>query len=575
MHADFLFYPRQSAQSASSAFYSYFPFKAIKLERIQATMRKFLALLFVVILLAACAAPAPSAAPAAEDAAAVAGEPVRGGQLVRAMTGEPAQIDPQGAASSGLSLVLPYLFDTLVIRDVDNSIHPLLAESWESSDDDKTITMKLKPGVVFQDGTPLNAEAVKFTFERFQEKGMASPIYSGIREIAGIEAVDDLTVRFTFDQPAPAFWSTLTMPYAAIISPTTAQTVDAAGEGHQVGTGPFKLGEWLTGQSLTLVANPDYTWGPGEIVENTGAPYLSEIVFKVIPDATTQLAALEAGEVDVIFVNQPAHLPRLAAMPGVVSEELVLNSLIYLGYNAAKPPFDEPLVRQALAYAVDKAQIVDIALGGLGKQAFAPLPPTLPGFDASLQENELGYDPEQAKTLLQEAGFTQTANGGWERDGVALKGLLLTSNRAPNEAIATLIQSQLQAIGVPVEIQQLDSRAVMDATTAGAFDLLLWRFEWSDPDGLRIFLGSDAIGGTNRTAYSNPEVDALLNQAAHETDEAARAALYLDAQKLILADAPWQPLYNPVDVMAMRAAVHGIKIGYMGRMLVNDAWVEQ
>jgi ABC-type transport system substrate-binding protein len=100
--------------------------------------------------------------------------------------------------------------------------------------------------------------------------------------------------------------------------------------------------------------------------------------------------------------------------------------------------------------------------------------------------------------------FTQTADGGWERDGVALQGLLLTSNRAPNEAIATLIQSQLQAIGVPMEIQQLDSRAVMDATTAGAFDLLLWRFEWSDPDGLRIFLGSDAIGGTNRTAYSNP-----------------------------------------------------------------------
>ncbi len=537
-------------------------------------MRKYLALLFVMILLAGCAAPAPAVAPAAEDAPVAAGEPVRGGQLVRAMTGEPAQIDPQGAASSGLSLVLPYLFDTLVIRDVDNSIHPLLAESWESSDDHKTITMKLKPGVVFQDGAPLNAKAVKFTFERFKEKGMASPIYSGIKEIAGIEAVDDLTVRFTFDQPAPAFWSTLTMPYAAIISPTTAQEVDAAGEGHQVGTGLFKLGEWLAGQSLTLAANPNYAWGPGEIVENTGAPYLSEIVFKVIPDATTQLAALEAGEVDVIFVNQPAHLAKLAAMPGVMSEEIVLNSLIYLGYNAAKPPFDEPLVRQALAHAVDKTQIVDIALGGLGKQAFAPLPPTLPGFDASLQENELGYAPEQAKTLLQEAGFTQTADGGWERDGVALKGLLLTSNRAPNEAIATLIQSQLQKIGIPMEIQQLDSRAVMDATTAGAFDLLLWRFEWSDPDGLRIFLGSDAIGSTNRTAYSNPEVDALLNQAAHETGEAARAALYLDAQKLILADAPWQPLYNPVDVMAMRDAIKDIKIGYMGRMLVNDAWVE-
>lgn len=535
-------------------------------------MRKLFALLFVIVLLAGCAATAPSAV---QPTAATAGEPVRGGRMVRAMTSEPAQIDPQGPPNSGLSLVLPYLFDTLIIRDVDNTIHPLLAESWEMSDDDKEVTMKLRPGVTFQDGTPLDAAAVKFTFDRFKEKGVASPIYGGIQEIGDIEVVDDLTVRFTFAEPAPTFWSTLTMPYAGIISPTAAQQVDAAGTGHHVGTGPFKLGEWLAGQSITLVANPDYAWGPAGVVENTGAPYLNELVFKVIPDATTQLAALEAGEVDVIFVNQPAHLARLEAMPDVVTDNLVLNSLIYLGFNAQKPPFDEPLVRQALAHAVDKAAIIKIALGGLGNQAFAPLPPTLPGFDPSLAASELGYDPEQAKTLLQDAGFTQNADGGWERDGTPLQGLLLTSNRAPNDAIATVIQSQLKAIGVPVEIQQLDSRAVMDATTQGAFDLLLWRFEWSDPDGLRIFLGSDAIGSTNRTAYSNPEVDAILNQAAHETDEATRVADYVDAQKLILADAPWQPLYNPIDVMAMRDAVHGIKIGYMGRMLINDAWVDQ
>ena len=173
---------------------------------------------------------------------------MRGGRLVRAMTAEPAQIDPQGAPSSGLSLVLPYLFDTLVIRDVDNSIHPLLADSWATAADGKTITMTLKPGVLFQDGTPLTAEAVKFTFERFKAKGVASPIYGGIQEIGAIEVVDDLTVRFTFAKPAPTFWSNITMPYAGIISPTAAQTVDAAGTGQQVGTGAFKLGEWLAGQ---------------------------------------------------------------------------------------------------------------------------------------------------------------------------------------------------------------------------------------------------------------------------------------------------------------------------------------
>lgn len=556
-------------------------------------MRKVFVLFLVTALMAGCAAPTtggpavvtvetepaqPAAEQAVEPAAAqpeaAAPEPVKGGRLVRAMTSEPAAIDPQGAASSGLSLVLPYLFDTLVTRDADGSLHPLLAESWQTSDDGKAITIRLKPGVTFHDGSPLTAEAVKLTFERYQEKGIKSPIYGAVKEIGAVEVVDELTVRFTFDQPSATFWSTITMPYAGILSPASIAAVDASSDGHLVGSGPFMLGEWLAGQSLTLTANPGYTWGPS-FMENQGAPHLSELVFKVIPEATTQMAALEVGEVDVIFVNQPSHLEKLAANPELLTEEMVLNSLIYLGYNSQKGPFSEPLVRQALSHAVDKQQILDIALGGLGQLAYTPLPPTLLGFDPDLKQYELGFDLERARALLEEAGFEATGDGGWQRDGQPLTGLLLTSNRAPNESIATVLQSQLKALGVPVEIQLLDSKGVQDATSAGAFDLLLWRFEWNDPDGLRIFLGSDAIGSTNRTFYSNPEVDALLQQAAHELDPAARHELYVQAQQLILQDAPWQPLYNPVDVMAARAAVHGVKIGYMGRMLVNDAYVEQ
>ncbi len=494
----------------------------------------------------------------------------QGGTLVRAMTSEPAQIDPQGAPSSGLSLALPYLFDTLVVRDLDNSLHPLLAESWDVADDGKTITFKLKKGLKFHDGTPLNAEAVKFTFERFKETGAASPIYGGVTQIAGIEAVDDLTVRFSFEQPAANFWSTISMPYAGIISPASAQKVAAAGEGHLVGSGPFMLGEWLPGQSITLLRNPDYAWGP-PLVENRGAPYLDAFVFKVIPDASTQLAALQAGEVDVLFVNQPAHKETLEKNASVQLEDAVLNSLIYLGFNCQKPPFDDVQVRQALSHAVNKAEILELALGGLGQVAFAPLPPTLPGFDPALQDHELGYDPQKAQELLVAAGFQQKDDGVWERDGQTLKGVLLTSNRAPNEAIATVLQSQLKAIGVSVEIQQLDSKAVMDATAAGQFDLLLWRYDWNDPDALNIYLATNRIGRTNRVGYSNPAVDALLEQGAHEMDQAARHELYVEAQKLILNDAPWQPLYIPIDVIAMSKKVEGATVGYMGRLLLNDA----
>lgn len=494
--------------------------------------------------------------------------------MVRAMTSEPAKIDPQGPPNSGLSLIMPYLFDTLVVRDLDNAVLPFLAESWVVADDGLTITMTLKSGVTFQDGTPLNAEAVRFTFDRFKATGMSSPIYSSVQQIGAIEPVDDLTVRFRFDDPAANFWSTIAMPYAGIISPASAAKVESTGEGYLIGTGAFILDEWQAGQSMTLRRNPDYNWGP-PMVDNHGAPYLDALVFKVIPDATTQLAALEAGEVDAIFVNEPAHLQELSQDPDVEVHEMVLNGLVHVGFNMNKAPFDDVIVRRAFSHAIDKQQIVDLALGGLGKLAFAPLPPTLPGFDASLQEYAIGYDADEAKRLLQEAGFTSTADGGWERDGQALKASLLTSTRAPNEAIATILQSQFAAIGVPVEIQQLDSKAVMDATTRGEFDLILWRYEWNDPDALSVFLSSQRIGATNRVGYSNPEVDAILAQAAVELDQDKRNALYVEAQKIIMQDAPWQPLYNPVDVMGMTHRIENVEFGYMGRMLVNDAKVAE
>lgn len=527
-------------------------------------------------VLAGCAPTPPGASPtsapvttapisSSSTPAVTPGNPTPGGTLVRAMTSEPAQIDPQGAAASGLSLVLPYLFDTLVVRDVNNRILPALADSWTVSDDGKVITMKLHPAVVFQDGTPLNAEAVRATFQRFKESGQKSPIYAGVQVIDQIEAVDPLTVRFSFKEPAANFWSTISMPFAGIISPDSIRKVaEAGGKGQLVGTGPFSLGEWKAGQSITLKRNSVYTWGPA-LTQNRAAPHLEAMVFKVIPEATTQLAALERGEVDAIFVNQPDHRTKLEASPNIRLQNAVLNSLIYLGYNTRKAPFTDIKVRQALSYAVNKEEILKLALGGIGLVAHAPLPPTLPGYDDSLKQSELAYDPKEAQALLREAGYGP--------GGKLLSGVLITSNRAPNDLIATLLQSQLKAVGAALEIKQLDSKAVMDATAKGDFDLLLYRYDWNDPDALNIYLGSETIGTTNRTAYSNPAVDQLLKQGARELDEAKRAAIYQQAQRMILQDAPWQPLYVPLDVLAFNKRIEGVKIGYMGRMLVNDAYL--
>jgi peptide/nickel transport system substrate-binding protein len=492
-----------------------------------------------------------------------------GGILTRAMTAEPAGMDPQGAANSGLNLVLPYLFDTLVTRQKDGKYAGLLAESWEVTPDGKSVTMKLRTGVKFHDGTPLNAAAVAFTFDRFKTVGDKSPIAGNVKDISKVEAVDEQTVKFSFDKPNASFWSTIAMPYMAILSPTAVKAAGDDMSSKPVGTGPFKLGEWKRGVGITLVRNPDYSWGPSE-VENRGAVKLDKLVFKVIPDAGTQMSALQSGDVDVIFITEPSQLATLSQDKGVHVEPVNLDSLVYLGYNCAKPPFNEVKVRQALSYAVNKQEIVKTALAGLGIEAGLPLPPSLLGYNKELASFGQGYDLSRAKALLGEAGFTQGTDGSWQRDGKKLTGRLLTSTRSPNESIATVLQSQLKAIGVPVEIQQLDSSAVMKASTEGGFDLLLWRYDWNDPDALNIYLSSSRIRQTNRVFYSNPQVDALFEKGLREMDTAKRGLVYENAQKLILADAPWQPLYYPMEGMVSRNRVQGLKIGSLGRMLVND-----
>lgn len=485
------------------------------------------------------------------------------------MTSEPVEIDPQGAANAGLSLVLPYVFDTLITKQKDGKLVGLLAENWLASPDGKTVDVKLKPGVKFHDGSKLDSAAVVYTFERFKKVGDKSPIAGDVKAISRVEAIDELTVRFGFDKPTATILSTLTMPYAGIMSPSA---VAAAGEevGRKpVGTGPFTLGEWKQGVSITLVRNPDYRWGSPEL-QNQGPVHVEKLVYKVIPDANSQLAALQAGEVDVMFINEPGQMARLEKEPSIRVERVNLDALIYLGYNCAKPPFDDVKVRQALSYAIDKATIIQTALAGLGEKANTPLTPGMLGYDPALGSYGQGYDPAKTHALLVEAGFAQATDGTWLRDGKKLSGKLLTSNRAPNEAIATVLQSQLKAVGIPVEIQQLDSAAVQKATTEGAFDLLLWRYEWNDPDGLNIYLSSSRIRQTNRVFYSNKEVDALFERGLRELDSEKRIAIYGEAQKIILAESPWQPLYMPVEGMAFRDRVKGLRIGAFGRTLVND-----
>lgn len=340
---------------------------------------KKIALIFLVtvLLLSGCASPqtatpASPAGPTEPDATPVVEqepaetEPVEvspvGGTVTRALTSEPTSLDPHGPVGSGQNVIFPYLFDTLVYRQSDNTYHPYLAESWTISEDGLQIRFNLKEGIIFHDGTPLNAEAVKFTYQRLIDQGARSPIAGGLSSIESIEVVDDLTIIFWFTQPSTIFFSTISTPYAGIISPTA---VEASGDDfgqNPVGSGAFMLESWVPGEAVTLVRNPDYAWGP-EVLENQNAPYLEKLVFTVIPDPAMQVTAFQADEVDILFVNSPGQIARLKEDPNAVMMEATLNSLIYLGFNCQAAPFDDPLVRQAVAHAIDKQELVDVVVG--------------------------------------------------------------------------------------------------------------------------------------------------------------------------------------------------------------------
>ncbi len=252
-----------------------------------------------------------------------------GGTFVTTIPLEPTVVDPQSEPNPGLDVLLPYLFDTLVVRDSDDHLVPSLAESWQADQDGKAITMKLRAGVSFQDGNPLDAQAVQFTFRRFKQSGTASPIYSSIQKIADIQVVDDSTVRFTFDGPTADFWDAMASPYAGIISPASAELAARTGSGYVVGSGPFMPASTPPGEPLTLIRQVGYHWGPA-VTTNRDATFVAAVAFKVIADPADQVAALQAGEVDAIFVNRPEQSLQLQKDPAVQLLEKTQKGTTYM-----------------------------------------------------------------------------------------------------------------------------------------------------------------------------------------------------------------------------------------------------
>ncbi len=491
-----------------------------------------------------------------------------------AISDEPPTLDPHRTSDVAAAEVFEQVCETLVYRGFDLTDQPLLAESWEMAPDGLSVTFKLRQGIIFHDGNPLDSAAVKFTFERLQQpESVESPIHEEFEDVS-IETPDEQTIVFSFDEPRQDFVEALRNVYAVIISPSAVQEGEEEFGRHPICTGPFQVADWRSSQYILLTKNPDYSWPPG-FYANRGPSHIDEIKVNFVGEHDTRYLALLNGELDMLSLSTSEEVEEIEEIGEFYLLENWIGGISYLGFNYQHPPTNEPLLRQALAHAVDKTTIINAILPGLADPAFAPLAPSIFGFSSTLEETEYQYDPEQSRQLLAEAGYADSNGDGIvERDGEPLKLDLLTTTSSTYDRIFTLLQSQLRDVGVDIEIRAVPTAEISQITPSGGFDLLLYHYNWPFPSALSLFLSSDRVGASNRVAYSNTQVDELLELAAQQPEGSQeKFDLLVKAQRTILQDTPWQPLLVRKRVTAVNDRVQGIKAHPAEGLLLHDATI--
>jgi peptide/nickel transport system substrate-binding protein len=496
-----------------------------------------------------------------------------GGTVTFAAITDPETLDLHQTSNPVASTVFGWIYEPLVYQDLDNSYKGLLAESWTVSPDNKTITFKLRKGITFTDGSAFNAAAAKFTFERLKRVGAKSPIFETFKSVARMDAPDDATFVMSLSEPFAPIFHDLAVSYAGILSPSAVAVAGDKIDRAAVGTGPYKLKDWQTGQQVVLARNETYDHAPA-FFKNRGAPFIQELRYRVIPDPATQIAALDAGEIDVLGL-QAKDIQKYGSDKRFATFDSFTYGLTYLGFDAARPPFDDAKLRRALSNAVNKDEIVQTVYGGtLAKVACCPIAPSIQGYDEKLKQFELKYDVAAAKSGLDAIGYRAGSDGLRSKpDGSPFKPVLYTTTSSDHTKIATLLQAQLKAVGVDLQVKQLESAALLAATPKAEHDLYLNGYSWNEPDMFSLFLSCDRVKSSNRVLFCDQKLEALIKAGRTELDQAKRMQIYFDAQKYTMEQAPWQPLYMPVSKTAAAARIADLRQGQAGGLLWHDAYV--
>jgi peptide/nickel transport system substrate-binding protein len=482
--------------------------------------------------------------------------PQSGGTLVDAMAGEPSGLIPMLAGESAASTIAANIFNTLLKYDKNLELEGELAKSWDISSDQKTITFHLKPSLKWADGASLTSDDVLFTWKLVTDDNTRTPYGADYKLVTKAEASDPLTFRVSYAQPyAPALdsWAGLQILPKHLLEGQDINTTPFARK--PVGSHYYQLGEWDNGERIILTRNPNATQGQARI---------DKLLSRIIPDPAAQFLELMADNIDSMNLSPIQYARIFPARPElnnrIARYKELGNAYTYLGFNLKRKPFDDQRVRQAINYAIDKQEIIDGVLLGLGEPVASPYKPGTRWSNPEL--HPYPYDPEKAKQLLKEAGYDDhDGDGILDKDGKPLAFEILTNQNKQREMSATLIQRRLKEIGIDVKIRVLEWASFIGRfIKTGEFEVVL--LGWGlgqEPDQYNIWHSSQqAPGQFNFIGYSNPQVDKLLEQGRLELNPDKRQEIYHQFAKILLEDSPIVYLYAGYGLPAIHKRVKGI-----------------
>ncbi len=510
--------------------------------------------------------------------------------VIIGQSSEVANLNPMIQPRTPDSNVQCLIFDYLVIPDENLNYVGDLAKDWDISDDGTVYTFHLQEGVKWHDGEDFNADDVVFTLT-----SLASPEYTGGNEgrvmsikgaaeyqegtadsVEGIKKIDDYTVEITLTSPNAAFLSNM---YVSMLPEHILAEESPADWGNDdfnrapIGTGKYKFVEWKAGQYISLERNDDY-FGTMPSIENVTVQFGAD---------TTLVAALLNGEIDVLYNLPSTEIENVEAVDGVSVYNYEMMSVYYIGLNQLVPALSDLRVRQALAYALDKQTIVDTVYGETATVADDIFPDNHWSHNPDVTKYE--YNPEKAKSLLEEAGYTMNdSTGYYEKDGQTLHLTYDMSTSTDGRQVAALIQQYWKAIGVEMEVIEQDFATLAyskllpnnatEETTADSFQCYTLGFGVeADPEEYNAYLStSTGAGSWNFIHYSNPEVDELFKQQLLETDPDARADCFHQIAKIISDDVPWIPMYNKATSAGLSDRVQNFTADFRGVNFQIEKW---